>query len=318
MRLAMPDQSLVPWTLRAMKTVALANGTFDAREHDLLRAVARIHQVELDVDTLETVSPEAVAAQLPNADDRERLVMLLILLSMIDGEATHDEVTTIESFAAALGVSSHHLVTLRKVAEGQVFGVRLDLGRRFWVREKIEGLLAERGVMNALSMALTMLRVREDEALATKYRALATYPEGTVGRIYHDRMRADGFSLPGEKGSPPEPIIIHDLTHVLSGYGTSPDGEVQTAAFHAGYRHKDPFTFLFFVMMQFHLGVRITPIAEAATGHFDPDKVVRAVERGAAMNTDLTANWDPWSIMGKPLEEARRELGIPPLDDARA
>jgi len=313
MLLAMPDRSLVPWILRAMKTVAMANGTFDAREHDLLRAVARVHEVDIDVDALETATPEEVASNITTSAMREQLVMLLILLSMIDGEASGDEVTSIERFASALEVSSHHLATLRKVAEGQVFGVRLDLGRRFWVREKIENLVAQRGVMNALSMALTMLRVREDERLAAKYRALAEYPEGSVGRIYHDHMRADGFSLPGEKGSPPEPIIIHDLTHILSGYGTTPDGEVQTAAFHAGYRKKDPFTFLFFVMMQFHLGVRITPIAEAATGYFDPDKVLRAVARGAAMNTDLTENWDPWSIMDKPLDVARRDLGIPPL-----
>ena len=50
------------------------------------------------------------------------------------------------------------------------------------------------------------------------------------------------------------------MTHVLSGYTTDPDGEVQVASFHAGYRRKDPFTFVFFVLLQFHLGVRMTPV----------------------------------------------------------
>lgn len=313
MRLVMPDRERVPDTLRAMKVVAMANGTFDERERSLIRAVAKIHAIEVDVDALEPITPEQLAASLAEPELREQLVMLLMLLSMIDGEATRDEVAVIERFAGALAVTTHHLDTLRKLAEGQVFSVRLDLGRRFWVREKIDALVTERGVGNALSMALTMLRVRDDDALASKYRALADYPEGSVGRVYHDHMRADGFSLPGEKGSPPEPIVLHDLTHVLSGYGTDPAGEVQTAAFHAGYRKKDPFTFLFFVMMQFHLGVRISPIAESATGFFDAEKVLRAVERGAAMNTDLTADWDPWTVMAKPLEQARAELGVPPL-----
>lgn len=312
MQFKMPDGALVPVTLRALKEVAMANGTFDERERGLLGAVARIHGVDVDVDTLPPITPAEVAAEFTDAALREQLVMLLILVSMIDGEATRDEADAVARFASALGVTSHYLATLRKLADGHVMGVRLDIGRRFWAREKMEAMVAERGVMGAIAAALTMMRLREDEALATRYRELATYPEGTVGRVYHDHMRADGFSLPGEKGSPPEPIVIHDLTHVLSGYGTDPAGEVQTAAFHAGYRKKDAFTFLFFVMMQFHLGVRITPIASPATGHFDPANVLRAVERGAAMNKDLTVDWDPWTIMDMPLDQARAELGIPP------
>jgi hypothetical protein len=45
------------------------------------------------------------------------------------------------------------------------------------------------------------------------------------------------------------------LGHVLSGYDTDPDGEIQQAAFQAGFVRKDGFMFLFFGIAQFHLGL---------------------------------------------------------------
>ena len=67
------------------------------------------------------------------------------------------------------------------------------------------------------------------------------------------------------------------------------------------------------MLLQFHLGVRMTPIAQATTGAFDPDKVLRALRRGSAMNIDLTdGNWDFWAVMSEPIEEIRRSYGVPP------
>ena len=59
--------------------------------------------------------------------------------------------------------------------------------------------------------------------------------------------------------------------------------------------------------------VRMTPAGPAETGHFDVEKVLRAVERGAAMNIDLTQGWNPWSVMHRPVDELRIEYEIPPL-----
>jgi hypothetical protein len=67
------------------------------------------------------------------------------------------------------------------------------------------------------------------------------------------------------------------------------------------------------VIVQFHLGIKVTPIAEARTGLFDVRKVIRAAERGAACRDDLSARWDHWAWVELPVEEARERLGIPPL-----
>ena len=130
-------------------------------------------------------------------------------------------------------------------------------------------------------------------------------------------MRANGFSFPGEKGSPPEIIALHDLTHVLSGYGTDPAGELQVLSFHAGCRREedDPFGFILFGLAQFQLGVRLSPIADGFSGELDPDLVLKALVRGKACRVDPTKGWDPWPEMDTPLTELRARVGIPPLSD---
>jgi hypothetical protein len=68
------------------------------------------------------------------------------------------------------------------------------------------------------------------------------------------------------------------------------------------------------VLVQFHLGIRVTPIARAEVGLFDVPKVMRALHRGAACRVDVSQDWNFWELVARPLDEVRAELGIPPLD----
>ncbi len=63
--------------------------------------------------------------------------------------------------------------------------------------------------------------------------------------------------------------------------------------------------------MQFHLGLRLTPIAQAETGFFDVEKVIRAAARGAACRVDLSDGFDFWSHAREDLGELRRRWEIP-------
>ena len=186
--------------------------------------------------------------------------------------------------------------------------------RRFWLREKVSELWDKDGVRGLITFARGMVGKYENAALATRYQALEHYPEGSLGRSYWEYCRTNGFALPGEKGGAAEQILFHDCAHVLSGYGTTPEEEVQVACFSAGFQRRDPFLFVFFVLMQFHVGIRMTPITEARTGFFDPVKALIAIRRGAAMNVDLNSGWDYWPVMGEQVEELRRRYNILPVE----
>ena len=126
-------------------------------------------------------------------------------------------------------------------------------------------------------------------------------------------IRRNDFGFPGEPHGPPEILMRHDLNHVLTGYWTSATEEMKVGAFQAGFTHQDPFAMMVFVLCQFHVGVRITPVSGAETGHFEPEPFISAFARGmAARVPTFDTDWDPFSIMERPLEEVREEFGVSP------
>lgn len=84
-----------------------------------------------------------------------------------------------------------------------------------------------------------------------------------------------------------------------------------------GFQRRDPFLFVIFVLLQFHVGIRMTPITQARTGFFDLEKALVAMRRGATMNVDLNYGWDYWPVMGEQVEELRRRYNILPIEAFR-
>jgi hypothetical protein len=168
------------------------------------------------------------------------------------------------------------------------------------------------GFPGVLDFALPMLGIGAgDPRLAAKYHALEACKPGTFGRALHDHFIQNQFKFPGEPGG--IPMVFHDLGHVLAGYGTDPAGEIQQAAFQAGFARRDGFTFLLFGILQFHNGMRITPVAKGYRGLFDVPLVFEALRRGSLCNEDLSEGFDLFSRKDRPLDEVREDLGIPPV-----
>lgn len=301
-----------------MKMIALADGELAETERNLIATAQRFFGTDVDVDALAPITPEELAAHLEDAGLRRQIVRGMVVLSLIDGEASPREAELCERFARALGVEIPDLRTLELLASESLVRARLDLARRFWARERAIEEVRAKGIGWLARSLAAMAGLREDAAIARRYRELEHAPAGSLGRGYHDFVRGNGFSFPGEKGSPPEPIVMHDLTHVLSGYGTDPVGELQVLAFHTGCRReeKDPFAFLMFGIAEFHLGISVTPVADGARGMLDPVLVFRALERGSRCTVDPTDGWDPWPLMNESLSGLRERYHISPISPA--
>lgn len=312
MELKIPPPDRVPFGMRAMKTVALADGEFDPTERALMEAAQKLFRVEIDIDTLDPITPEQLAAEITDPHLRWQLCHGMIVMALADGEASTPEFEEVRAFADALEVDSESFETLHKLADHHFMAARIDVARHFFAREKIVERARLDGFGWLAKSVATLARLSEDKALAARYQALETYPENTLGRKYAEFIRSNGFSFPGEKGSPPEPIVLHDMAHTLGGYGTDPKGELQVLGFHAGFRKRHPFTFLLFGLMQFHMGIRVGPLARATTDNLEPELLLQALARGAAMNIDLTALWDPWGVMEHDIDELRRQYDIAP------
>jgi ubiquinone biosynthesis protein Coq4 len=145
-----------------------------------------------------------------------------------------------------------------------------------------------------------------------RYKRLGLLPEGTLGREYWKHMSKVGFAFPGEPGGIADSVAYHDIAHVLAGHEATPSGEIQQGSFQAGNRRDDGFFFIQFVVLHFHHGVPITPTAPPAVGHFDPQKVLWAIHRGARCPVDMTHQWNFWPLLPLPLAEARAHCGLLP------
>jgi hypothetical protein len=293
--------------LRALRNVALANDRFTDAERALVEGVAHVHEVEIDADELEPISFDEVARVVVDPHRRKRAVQLAIVTALVEGTPSDATEKAVREFASALGLDEEGLDVLYEVTHGRALLARIDMFRRF-----TRFLRNAKGFPGILKFALPLFGFGAgDERLAARYRALGDCARGTMGRALYDHFVENEFEFPGEPGG--IPLVFHDVGHILSGYGTDPQGEIQQAAFQAGFARRDGFTFLLFGILQFHVGMRITPVAKGYYGLFDVPLVLTALHRGASCKVDLSEDYDIFADKDRPLDEVRRELGILPL-----
>jgi hypothetical protein len=282
-----------------------------ARVVDALQSHLGTHH---DVAHLAPIDDASLVGQLVDPWLRQQLVRALIIGIVIDGVCTRADLARVERIAAILGVVEPALTDVKLLLAGKRWRLRRHLIARMWVIDHIKARIAERGVLRTIVPLIysTFFRRYRNRELARRYAALRDLPDGSLGRAYIAYIDANKFGLPGERGAVSDIIVQHDLAHVLGDYSTAPAEEVLVASFSAGHRVEDPFAFIMFVMLQFHLGLRMTPGAKAERRHFDPARVLAAIARGAELNIDLTGRWNYWTDLAEPLETVRRKYNVPP------
>jgi hypothetical protein len=317
MELKIPSPEQAFWGLRAMKTVAMADEALTASERHMLESIQQIFGTTYDLKQLPPITPAELARAFPDPQLRRQLVQGLVIMTLIDGRASAKETDHVEQFAQALDVNAPEVKNLRHVLKGEILQLRLDLVRRFWLRPKVHEVWNNEGIRGLYKFVRGMMGRYENKELAARYQRLEHCPPGSLGRSLWEYWHVNGFAVPGQKGGAPEQIVFHDCAHILSGYGTAPEEEVRVACFSAGFQRREPWIFVFFVLLQFHVGIRMTPITTARTGLFDPLKAMIAIRRGASMNVDLNDGWDYWPVVGEQVEELRRQYNILPIEAFR-
>lgn len=293
--------------LRAMKTVALADGQETPKETALLAIVSDTLGVTADAP-LEPSDLESL-----DAAERERVVQCMLLMAVMDGVGSPAEAAVVERFASHLGVSEQRIENLRQLAEGRIARMRFDLTRRGYATEELGRALKEEGLRGVYKTFAPIVGLGADPDLARRYIAFGELPAGTLGRAYFDFITKNDLKFPGEKAGVAERGLWHDMTHVLGGYPITPIGEACIVAFIAGYRKEDPFFWLFTIALQFQVGIKISPFSPGLRDEIDPRLFVMHHARGAKVKRDLSVDWDIHADLARPVDELRAELGIEPI-----
>lgn len=261
-------------------------------------------------------SPAQLAAAIHDEQARSHVVQFLAVMALVDGVVDEAKIAIVIDYAKALGVQEDAVRQLAELGRGNLAWVRADAQR--------QNLLSITGRELDVSVDEWILPYRGehvDPALAERYRAFGQLAVGTLGRTFFEFYREKGFAFPGQPHGVNERFAApHDSTHVLSGYDTSPQGELLVSTFTAGmHPHEAMSGHILPVIMSWHLGIELVEFAGSTTGQLDPEKFWVAWERGAEVTTDLFADdWSLWSVAAETLDDLRAAYHVPPLDPAHA
>ncbi len=314
------DAQQAPVVLGAMKVVASAGGreALSAADRSALTAFHRFmlrQDGALDIDALPESTARDVADAVPALADRDHVVQFLIVMALVDGAIDHAKIAEVDAFAQALGVREDAVLQLAEVGRGNLAWVRADVAR-----QNLRSITGHE-VHATIDEWIQPYRKAPDPALADRYRALATLPEGTLGRTFAEFYRDNGFSFAGEPTGLNERFASpHDSTHILSGYDTTPQGELLVSTFTAGMHPQEPMSgHILPVILSWHLGIRLADLPGEIKGQLDPVKFWNAWERGSQVAVDVfSSDWSLWREAPVPIDELRARYRIPPLDPSLA
>ena len=224
-----------------------------------MKAAAR-YAFNLDDDirpeVFPSITPVELAGKLVTREQCETACRFLAVMPLVDGRL--DDARKIDLFlqyADALKIRDDYVTELAEACR------HLDWVLQDMTRQNIKSLWDEPWDGQDIMEVLLPYRQKTDPDLASRYDALSTLAPGTFGRAFWDIYRQNGYAFPGqEQGVNARFGTPHDSTHVLSGYDTSPQGEILVSTFTAGMHPKQPMEgHILPVIFSWHLGSRSMP-----------------------------------------------------------
>ncbi|HEV8549150.1 MAG TPA: hypothetical protein VGQ57_08980 [Polyangiaceae bacterium] len=303
------NKSELPIALGAVRAL---DPNITADQDALLATVAALHGVDLFPRALPFPGLAYLARTFRDQRSRRRLLELAVAAVMVDGQVVPGAVHGLDHLAHALDQSDRDLTALKTLASRKQLMARVDFTRRMAARMFGDGWAGEqeRGTRKLLA---GLLRTRDDAQVAARYHALGQLHPMSFGYALWQHFANNHFRFPGEGGGVPERLLFHDIGHVISGYGTDPEGELQQAAFYTGCTRDDGFIALYVGILQFEFGSRAAAEPDRPGATVDIDKVTSALVRGASTRLDLCEGWDFWPFVPQSLSDVRRSLGVPPM-----
>lgn len=259
------------------------------------------------------VDPAGLAARLsgPSAAEAMRLITVVAL---VDGRIDPARIDRLVACATATGLGGAEYV--RDLAEAAHGHLKEALG--CMIRANMESITGRPWTGNVASDVAAYLlpyNGKPDPALAARFEALADLPPDSFGNRFFHHFRDNGYAFPGEpNGLSAVFSVPHDSTHVLSGYDTTPEGEVLVSTFTAAMHPKNSMAaHVLPVIVSWHLGIKLNDVAASATGALKPGAFFEAWQRGAGVNTDLFApGWDFFAVAGENIDALRARYAIAP------
>jgi hypothetical protein len=273
-----------------------------------------------DVATLAESTPGHLAAALTETDQCTTSVEILAVMALVDGALDPARISSVLDYADALDVDDDWLSDLAMSLEPDLSPVIADMGDHN-LRSVTNGQLDLSQVGDINQWLMPYDGDAEDPALADRYRDLAELPTGTFGHEFWSFYVRHQFAFPGQPGAVNEIFgTPHACTHVISGYDTTPQGEMLVSTFTSRMHPVYPMSgHVLPVIYSWHLGIEFNELAGSYRGALDPAKLWVAWGRGLRSQGDtFDESFTLWDQAEMPADHVRQELNVPPLDPMHA
>jgi hypothetical protein len=307
---ASPQQ--VTAILGAMRSVAETNGNLSDPDSRALSAASlyMFGQIQpLDVAGLKPVTPAALASAIADPKLREDALKFITVMAFIDGTLDRAKIARVIGYAGAIGLHERYIDEIAEAAAGHVKEALADMTRANMVS------ITGKAWTDADTTAWLMpYGKKPDPALAARCKGLGALPADSFGHAFYIHYTSNGYGFPGEaNGLNAAFALPHDTVHVVSGYGTTPRGELLASTFTAAMHPHFPMAgHILPVIFSWHLDVQINPVAKDAAGGLDPVEFWHAYAGGKTATIDTFApGWDFWAYVETPLRALRKQWAIP-------
>jgi hypothetical protein len=270
-----------------------------------------------DPTRAERIDPESFALLLARRDlaFRTRIVQIMLLGELILQPLPPAVAARVRLFALALGVDDDMIDVAESYASGALDVAAADFARNGYLSSLD---LSRVGALHATALAQPWETVTADPRLAAQWASLQELPIGTLGRGVADFYRDRGFVYPGLPGSAPPLLAQHDWVHVLAGYGTTLENELEVFAFIAR-ANDDPraFSLLAMIVSLFETGYLAegAGLFQADPGHLRSgamaSRLADAMRRGAELDGShdfLDLDW--FTVADHPIPLLRQQVGL--------
>jgi hypothetical protein len=322
--LTSPDAAEVGMLGRGVVTaVSGPHGLTDLQKIVIAAIFHSMTGYDLDVDAVQPIGAAEFADALARRNQvfRTRMVQVMLLAAFVVRPLPESVAVQLSTFADALGVQDDMLDVAQRYAAGALDLASADFARNGYLSSIGPERLA---AMHSSALDSSWGQVVDDPGLAARWRSLAGLPVGTLGRGVADFYRDRGFTFPGLPGSAPPLLAQHDWAHVLAGYGTALENEIEVFGFMAR-SNDDPraFSLLAMVVSLFETGYLASGagLFEADAGHLSTSgmatRLADAMRRGALTQGShdfLDLDW--FALADRPLAVVRHEIGLVPKDPA--
>ena len=273
------------------------------------------------LSVLPRLGPDEFARALSDRDELFRAYMLrfMLLCALVLNPLPEEVVDRVDVYACELGVQNDMLRVAHRFASGS-FGLALVDFQRSGYMETWDPMRSP-ALHTSQALDDAWQEVVRDEQLAKRWESLRHLPDGALGREVVKFYDARGFVFPGRPGSAPPLLAQHDWVHVLAGYGSTVESEIEVFGFIAR-ANDDPraFSLLAQVVSLFETGYTASGMGlfQYDRGHLSHRgvavRLADALRRGAlsaAANRSidfLAVDWFEHAEL--PIDDVRDQLGI--------